>query len=471
MSFPEYPDYKDTGVEWLGQIPPHWNAMPFKWLIDRNDGGAWGDDPTGEGDTVVLRSTDQTVDGQWRIVDPATRALSAREKLHTSLAEGDLVVTKSSGSALHIGKTTLVTREVASLGCCFGNFMQRLRMRPAFLPRLAWYLMNSEIARIQLDLLSNSTTGLANINGTLIGEMQVAVPPHVEQPAIVCFLDHETAKIDALIQEQQRLIELLKEKRQAVISHAVTKGLDPSVPMKDSGVEWLGEVPEHWDVMPAKFLYEFLTSGSRGWAEYYSDGGDIFFRIANLTRSSIRPKLDSIQRVLPPNDAEGARARIKQGDILISITADLGSVCVADESIANGYVSQHVALARTNCQVSSPDWLAFFILGNAAKEQLLGAGYGGTKIQLSLEDVRELIVALPPKDEQRQIASSLVNRTACTELLIDECVDAVVLLQERRSALISAAVTGKIDVRNWQPPADESAFDEEVRQAGLEVAS
>ena len=254
--FSPYPEYKKSGVPWIGDVPVTWEVKQVKWLLDNNDGGVWGDDPTGENDTIVLRSTDQTVDGNWRVAEPALRKLSAKERASALLVEGDLVVTKSSGSSLHIGKTTLVTAEIAKQSCCYGNFMQRLRVGSGFIPKLAWYLMNDELARAQLDLLSNSTTGLANLNGTLIGEVIFPVATVAEQIQIARFLDHETARIDALIEEQQRLIQLLKEKRQAVISHAVTKGLDPTLPMKDSGVEWLGEVPAHWDVVPTNYRYE-----------------------------------------------------------------------------------------------------------------------------------------------------------------------------------------------------------------------
>ena len=254
-----------------------------------------------------------------------------------------------------------------------------------------------------------------------------------------------------MIEKQQGLIALLKEKRQAVISHAVTKGLNPNAPMKDSGVEWLGDVPEHWVVTKAKFLFDFITSGSRGWAEYYSDEGELFFRIANLTRDTIYPKLESIQNVSPPNGSEGERSRIKLNDILISITADLGSVCVANAEVENGYVSQHVALCRPNSKVNSPEWLGFYVLSDIAKEQLIGSGYGGTKVQLSLEDIRELVVLLPTETEQPEIAKHITDKMARFSRLVEVANAQIEYLQERRTALISAAVTGKIDVRDWRP--------------------
>ena len=224
MSLPRYEKYKDSGVAWLGEVPAHWTVAPLKSQLDCNDGGVWGDDPDGEDDTLVLRSTEQTADGHWRMNDPASRKLSRAEREATMLAEGDLVLTKSSGSARHIGKTTLVTADVAALKCCYSNFMQRVRTTSAFLPKLAWYVLNNDLARLQFDLASNSTTGLANLNGTMIGEVILSFPPLNEQAAIALFLDHETSKIDGLIEEQKRLIELLKEKRQAVISRAVDLG-------------------------------------------------------------------------------------------------------------------------------------------------------------------------------------------------------------------------------------------------------
>lgn len=291
-----------------------------------------------------------------------------------------------------------------------------------------------------------------SITQSILRNLSIWLPSEKEQKRIAAFLDHETAKIDSLIEKQQQLIELLKEKRQAVISHAVTKGLNPDVPMKDSGVDWLGDVPEHWEVKRCKHLFDFITSGSRGWASFYSDEGSLFFRIANLTREGIDPKLESIQYVTPPKGSEGERSKIKLNDLLISITADLGSVCVADNSIFGGYVSQHVSLCRTNPSVSSSRWLAYFFLSDTGKEQLLGAGYGGTKVQLSLEDIRDLLVAYPPKEEQVQLSEHLDKKLREFNILDNNANKLVEVLKERRTALISAAVTGKIDVRDWVAP-------------------
>lgn len=453
MSFARYPSYKPSGVEWVSDIPVHWHVSRLKWHLTRNDGGVWGDDPDGLNDTIVLRSTEQTIDGHWHIEEPAKRRLGPADFTNALLETGDLLVTKSSGSSLHIGKTTVVTEEVADLRCCFSNFMQRLRLAPSLSPRLAWYLLNSDVARRQFDLLSNSTTGLANLSGGLIDDLEVVIPPPDEQPALVAFLDGETAKLDALVAEQERLIERLDEKRQALISHAVTKGLNPDAPMKPSGIDWLGDVPAHWELSPLKRDLEFVTSGSRGWAENYSEHGELFLRVANLTRDSVALDLTDVQRVSVPAGAESARTMVRPGDVLFSITAYLGSVAVIPQLAETAYVSQHVALARFGGPRLLPRWVGYVALSLVGRTWFDMQSYGGTKIQLSLDDVRNLPVPVPPVEEQHAVLVRLDAELARLRALSAEVEHATELFQERRVTLISAAVTGQIDVRGVAPQA------------------
>ena len=231
------PRLKPSGVEWLGDVPEHWEVRPLKALLSKNDSGVWGDDPEEEDvrSTIVLRSTEQTVDGGWAIEAPATRMLSPRERAGALLKVGDLVVTKSSGSEFHIGKTSLVTVEVSDLNACFSNFMQRLRCRSGFDPRLVWYLLNSPVGRQQLVFNSNTTTGLANLNGTIFGEVVTPVPPVDEQRVIAAFLDRETERIDALVAKMRLLIERLQEHRTALITAAVTGKVDVREPVAADG--------------------------------------------------------------------------------------------------------------------------------------------------------------------------------------------------------------------------------------------
>ncbi|MFO7582447.1 restriction endonuclease subunit S [Guyparkeria sp.] len=462
MSFPLYPEYKDSGVEWLGEVPAHWGVMPFKWQVDRNDGGAWGEDPNGnDGDTVVLRSTDQTVDGHWRIEDPAIRNLAPREKRSTRLEEGDLVVTKSSGSSLHIGKTTFVTREVADLRCGFGNFMQRIRTRASFAPKLAWYVLNNDIARFQLDLLSNSTTGLANLNGTLIGEILLTVPPVSEQRAIVAFLDFETARIDALIEEQQRLIELLKEKRQAVISHAVTKGLDPDVPMKDSGVKWLGEVPAHWEVTPLKYiLLEPVQMGPFGSS------------LTDLEESPTGFKLYGQENYITGDFGRGSRwvtpilfERLKKyelrtGDLVFTRKGSIGNCRRVPVGIDRGIIDSDSIRVRVDPALAEPEFTE--LLAHEAwyvAEQLHSERRGAVLSGLNSSNIANLKLLVPPLTEQREVVRFVTSESQQMNATLEASREAVRLLAERRSALISAAVTGKIDVRGWCAESNDAETD------------
>lgn len=455
MSFPAYPEYKDSEVTWIGDVPTSWEVKPFKWLLSHNDGGVWGGDPSGESDTLVLRSTDQTVDGNWRLIDPAPRKLSAKEKASALLVQGDLVVTKSSGSSLHIGKTTLVTAGIAQQGCCYGNFMQRLRVNSRFTPKLAWYVMNNELARAQLDLLSNSTTGLANLNGTLIGEILLPVPTVAEQIQIARFLDHETARIDALIEEQQRLIELLKEKRQAVISHAVTKGLDPRVPMKDSGVEWLGEVPAHWKQIRIKHILNAMIDAEHKTAEYSDDGEYLVCRTTNVRNGLL--SLDGAKYADRNTYIDWTRRGVPEPlDILFTREAPAGEACLVPGNLEI-CLGQRMVLFKLDKTRIDPAFTVHSIYAGLASDFVKQLSQGSTVSHFNMADIGNIPLFEPPLSEQKGISDFLAKRCDSYDLLINEAQSSVKLISERRSALISAAVTGKIDVRGWQPPTRASS--------------
>ena len=251
---------KDSGIKWIGKIPKDWKIFQFKWLVKANDGGVWGDDPKNKNDTIVLRSTEQTVDGKWQLQDPAFRDLSnISTPEYYLLKAGDLLITKSSGSDLHIGKTTIVDDDIEKLNCCYSNFMQRVRVLDNICPKLFWYWFNSDVIRDQFRFLSNATIGIGNINASSIGNVYVTIPNYLVQIKITTFLDSKCAKIDEYLSRQQQVIEKLKEYKQSVITEAVTKGLDPDVPMKDSGVEWIGKIPEDWGIKKLKFFAKVKT--------------------------------------------------------------------------------------------------------------------------------------------------------------------------------------------------------------------
>jgi type I restriction enzyme S subunit len=449
MKYQAYPEYKDSGVEWLDSVPIHWTSVPIKYMALENGSlfldGDWIESKDLSDDGIRYITTGNVGEGIYK--EQGGGYITENKFIEiacTEVFEGDVLISRLNAP---IGRACVVPNLESKIVTSVDNVI--FRPDHHYCKNYIVHLFSSEAYFKHTGNLARGAT-MQRISRGILGNIRVVVPSAEEQTKIANFLDHETAKIDTLIEKQQLLIKLLKEKRQAVISHAVTKGLNSNVPMRDSGVEWLGEVPGHWIITRAKFLFDFVTSGSRGWAEYYSDEGSLFFRITNLTRDTIEPKLESIQNVSPPSGSEGERSKIKENDLLISITADLGSVCVANNEIVGGYVSQHVSLCRPNRNVASSRWLGFYILSDVAKEQFIGSGYGGTKIQLSLEDIRELWVVQPSSQDQIEIAKYIESQLEIFEKLIMCAEEQIKLLQERRSALISAAITGKIDVRYFK---------------------
>ncbi|GAB3861577.1 hypothetical protein GCM10028822_41270 [Hymenobacter terrigena] len=277
--------------------------------------------------------------------------------------------------------------------------------------------------------------------------MSIAYPPLPEQRAIATFLDERTAHLDGLIRRKEDLLKLLAEQRAALITRAVTRGLDAAAPLQDSGVSWLGQVPAHWGMMPLKRDIEFVTSGSRGWAEFYADEGQLFIRIGNLTRDAIALDLSDIQYVAVPDNAEAERSCVRAGDVIVSITAYLGSVALVPEGLGKAYVSQHVALIRPTSAKLLPKWIAYYILSEVGKTYLQMQSYGGTKIQLSLDDIRNIPMTAPPLAEQASILAHIdegMKRFKDMETATNAIIKK---LREYRAALITAAVTGRIDVR------------------------
>ncbi len=446
MSFSTYPEYKDSGVEWLGEVPVDWTVSPLKRFLARNDGGVWGDDPDGENETVVLRSTEQAVDGRWQIEEPATRTLNSRERDSALLQVGDLVVTKSSGSSLHIGKTSLVDEFVANLGACYSNFMQRLRVSSDCNPRFVWFVMNNPLARGQFDLLSNSTTGLANLNATILGEVRLAFPSTDEQRQIVNFLDRETAKIDAAVAAQERLITLLAEKRAATISHAVTKGLDPDAPMKDSGIEWLGQIPAHWDAKRLRFLCKIET-GDGDTQDAVEDGDYPFF-----VRS---PNVEGINRY-----SFDCEAVMTSGD-----GAGVGK-------IYHHYVGKFTAHQRVyvfhGFQGILPRLVYHYFKAYFARVTLQGTAKS-TVESLRRPMLADFWIVVPDESEQAAVLDFCEAAEQKYRSAIERCEEGIRLLRERRAAFISAAVTGKIDVRG-EVTADNVVSLDEYRAAVGAVA-
>lgn len=437
-----YPEYKNSERGFGDRIPKNWEETPLKFSLERNDGGVWGEDPDGIADTIVLRSTEQTYDGKWKIEKPAMRKLTREDITSALLQEGDLLITKSSGSSLHIGKTTIVDSRIAELNCCYSNFMQRLRPSASLYSQYAWYLLNNDTTRMQLDFLSKSTTGLANLNATIIGQVIVTLPPISEQILIAKFLNHRTEVINTAIAVLRKKLFILKEKRSALITQAVTKGLDHSVPMKDSGIESLGRIPEHW----------YVTSLKRNWdvidckhvTPIYTDDGIPYVYIPEVKPVRLDPKnatrFVSYEDYLFLNDGRMP----SKGDVIYCRNASLGVASYVDTD--DSFVLGQDLVLITSKQ-NNGLFLTYLLNSSAVTSQIESEGVGSTFKRINVGQIKELLLSIPPSDEQEKIAIFCDKVHTQISSLIVKTESKIKELNEYRTALISAALTGKIDVR------------------------
>lgn len=439
MKLPAYPKYKQSGIAWLGDVPESWDVLSMKRLtpVQRGASPRPIEDPKyfdDEGEYSWVRIADVTSNDHY-LIETTQRLSDLGKSLSVPLESGSLFLSIA-GS---VGKP-MITKIKACIHDGFVYFPQ-LEINTEFL----YYIFESGQPYLGLGKLGTQL----NLNTDTVGDIKISIPTSSEQKQIADFLDWKTGQIDVLISKKKQLIEKLKEKRIALITQAVTKGLNPDAPMRDSGIPWLGDVPKHWEVIRLRYCAAAITSGSRGWAKYFSDSGHLFLRITNLDRESIVLKLDDLQRVEPPIGAEGARTLTKSGDLLISITADLGSVAVVKPGLEPAYVSQHLCLVHLDKVDLNPTWIAYSIFSHSGNSQLQMAGYGGTKVQLNLNDIKEITFSYPVKQsEQNAIIEEIQKRTGKIESLIQLADRAVATLSEYRTALITAATTGKIDVRN-----------------------
>ena len=436
-----------------------WSPSRLKFSLLRNDGGVWGDD-FDDGGTIVLRSTEIAIDGAWQIDDPAKRKLSPKDQRESLLLKGDLLVTKSSGSESHLGKTALVTTSIADLRAAFSNFMQRLRLKEEHEPKYYCYLLNSYIGREYLGCLGSTTTGLRNLSGGILAELEVSGPSYSEQGQIAEFLDYETARIDALIEKQQQLIALLKEKRQAVISHAVTKGLNPDAPMRDSGVEWLGEVPAHWGVARLKFLLSQVVDCHHSTPIYDPEAPWPALRTSDVFPG--RLDVNGALRVHTTEYMERiSRLKPAAGDVIYAREGGRWGVAASVPEGAAVCLAQRVMLCRGNNRMLS-QLLMWALNSQPIYHQLAVNVVGSASPHVNIGDVMEVWLAVPPIGEQAKIVEALEQSLVKLDGLDKQCEEMIEALRERRTALVSAAVTGKIDVRGWKPPEPETEVETET---------
>ena len=288
-----------------------------------------------------------------------------------------------------------------------------------------------------------------------LNKFRIPIPSISEQAAIAAFLDRETGKIDALVEEQRRLIELLKEKRQAVISHAVTKGLDPNARMKPSGVEWLGEVPAHWEVRSISSVSTKITNG------YVGPTRDILVNegvryLQSLHIKGNRIVFDQPYYVTEAWSRAHAKSILEAGDVLVVQTGDIGQVAVVPDEFAGCNCHALIVIATVRAEIEG-EWLSWVLNSDYGSQSLFAIQTGALHPHLNCGNVKGVLIPVPPIEEQNHIVAVLTKDLFRIDALAEHAERAIPLLQERRIALISAAVTGKIDVRKLGATGSEAA--------------
>ncbi|MDZ4203086.1 MAG: restriction endonuclease subunit S [Gallionella sp.] len=451
MSLPRYPKYKDSGVEWLGEVPWHWHLDRLKRSIVSCKNGIWGDEAQeDENDMPCVRVADFNRQRLTVVLnEPTIRNVTKKERVGRVLSKGDLLLEKSGGGENQPVGCVVLYDDARPAVC--SNFVARMQIA-AGMDSSYWRYVHAAAYAIRLTTGSiNQTSGIQNLDQDRYFNERVAFPSLEEQQTIAAFLDRETGKIDALIAEQLRLVELLAEKRQAVISHAVTKGLNPNVRMKDSGIEWLGEVPEHWEVKRLRFVAELNPSKSE------------VTKLDKETLVSFLP-MDAIgddgtlnlEREKPIAEVETGYTYFRDGDVTIAkITPcfENGKGAVMSGLTQGiGFGTTELIVARPIATQTISSYLHSLFTSVVFRKNGEGHMYGaGGQKRVPDDFVRNFEIAFPPIEEQQTIAAFLDTETAKFDTLTAEANRAIALLQERRSALISAAVTGKIDVRALSP--------------------
>jgi type I restriction enzyme S subunit len=437
-----YPAYKDSGVAWLGQVPEDWRIRRLKTTLRSCLNGMWGDEPTGDDNDIVCIRVADYIRGNFRvnISDPTIRSISRLQRNGKIISRGDLLLEKSGGGDLQpVGAVVLYDHDLPAVN---SNFIALIKVAPDHDPNYLCYLHNTLYAgRINTRSIKQ-TTGIQNLDQSSYLDEKVAIPPLREQHAIAAFLDRETAKIDTLIAKKQRLIELLQEKRTALISQAVTRGLDPNVSMKDSGVEWLGEVPIHWEIKRNQWF--FLEIDER--SEY---GDEELLSVSHITGVTTRAEKEV--NMFMAESMEGYK-KCQPGDLAINtMWAWMGALGI---SWQHGIVSPSYNVYRLrNNNDFYPQYLDYLYRTpqHIVEINRFSKGVWSSRLRLYPDEFFLMSIPKPPYEEQKQIVEFIENQTQKRGILINKTETAIEKLREYRTALISAAVTGKIDVRPPSP--------------------
>ena len=422
--YQQYEEYKEVDVEWGDSIPLHWKTASLSKLFMIKAGGD-------------LQSA----------LFSETKTLKHKYPIYTNANDSKAVYGYTSKPNFPSNTVTVSGRGEVGFAVYRNHEFDAIIRLLVLIPfveldgRFFAYFINDVID------FNVQSSAIGQLSTLQISPYKVALPSYQEQSLISDYLDHETAQIDTLIEKQQTLIQLLKEKRQAVISHAVTKGLNPDAPMKDSGVEWLGGIPSNWSVGALKYWADIIDC-KHITAEFVEDGyplasiSEVKEWTVNLSTSKFTTKKYYLELI------ENGRKPVI-GDILYSRNATVGEAALVIDDMPDFAMGQDICLIRSNDKILS-EYIMYVLNSGIIKKQLDLAMVGSTFKRINVDNIRNFDISFPSIGEQQEIVAKLETNIVKYDSLVEQAEQAIQLMQERRTALISAAVTGKIDVRGWR---------------------
>jgi type I restriction enzyme S subunit len=433
-----YPAYKESGVEWLGKVPEHWDVKRLKFSISSCQNGIWGEDAKEDiNDIPCVRVADFDRKNLRVILsNPTIRNVTAKEKTNRILSRGNLLLEKSGGGENQpVGCVVLYADDRPAV--C-SNFVARMEIAPGFNSSFVCGI-HAAAYSVRLSAGSiNQTSGIQNLDQERYFNERAAFPLELEQQLIANALDRETTRIDSLITKKSRFIELLKEKRQSLITHAVTKGLDPNVKMKDSGEKWLKEIPLNWDVIPSHNLFPESKERAMADDEHLSATQKYgVIPLAEYERLEERQVTHAVK-----NLDQRKHAEIDQ--FVISMRSFEGGI---ERVKARGCVRSSYVVLKAGAKAH----IGFFTYLFKSSSYIQGLQATATFIRdgqdLSYSNFRQVKLPHPSLNEQKLIADFLEQSVSRIDRLASKTQRSIDLLKERRSAFITAAVTGQIDLR------------------------
>lgn len=431
----KYSTYKDSGVEWLGEIPNNWNFSKLKYHTSKIIDGAhftptYIDDDNG---VPFLRVTDlhDSIINQENV-----KRIPLTE--HTELIKrcdpkkGDLLLSKNG---------TIGLMKIIDWDWEFSIFVSLclIKFEKTLLNSFFYYFFKSNVVERQI-FESSQKTSVTNLHLEKIKELRITIPSIEEQTQIANYLNHKTAQLDTLIAKKEQLISLLQEERTAMINQAVTKGINPNVPMKDSGVEWLGEIPEHWDVLKMKYI----SRVSRGAIlrpvdepSYFDENGEwTYLNISDATKCD---KYLGEGKLRLSELGSNKSARIEPWNLVITASATIGKpfintipICIHDGFIPLNDLKVNI------------DYMYYYFKN---PQLFVGIGKSNTQKNIYVSEVKMMDVPVPSSKEQIEIPLYIENEQNRIDTIISKTQDEINLLKEYKTALISEVVTGKVDVR------------------------